>query len=261
MNGLKLYFTKNQFLKSYMNLGSSYISLNRNNSYYLLGLYYNLSLINLNLFLFKLKKNVKFIINTFLKNNFLSFMVVSTLNNKFLANSYARKYKRIRTSFYFGTWWNGLLKNFKKYTKYNNKKKRFYYLYKNLLPFSVLYIANQKHYKKDINSVNFHNEVNNASIFSIMFVSTTLNSYQAPNVLFQNTRNLINNFFLNNLFFSILKKSLFSLKKKFCFFIFKNFKIFKLKKKTFLNLFFEYYFCNFYKKKFFKKIKWEGDLK
>lgn len=248
-------FTKKQLLNYYMNINANYMSVNRNNSYYLLGIYYNSSIINLNLALFKIKKNLSLMFSTCIKSH-LNVLVVNTLNDKYLSKSFIKLYKKNFLSYFISSWWNGLLKNFKKFIKYKNKRTSQFSFYKKRFPVFVFYINFKKFHIVDHASEAFNSEINRASILNLMFVDSSINMDKSPSVVLQNVRNSINNLFLNKIVLSSVKKTFYIKKKKFLFFSYKKFSVFKIHKK-FRNLFFEYYFCSFNKRNYFKKIKWD----
>lgn len=99
---LNLLFTKKQLLNYHMNINSVYTSVNRNNSYYLLGLYYNSSIVNLNLAIFKIKKSLSLMFTTCVKSH-LNILIVNTLTNKFLSKSFVKIYKKNFLSYFIGS--------------------------------------------------------------------------------------------------------------------------------------------------------------
>ena len=252
---LNLLFTKKQLLNYYMNINSVYTSVNRNNSYYLLGLYYNSSVVNLNLAIFKIKKSLSLMFTVCVKSH-LNILIVNILANKFLSKSFVKIYKKNFLSYFIGNWWHGLLKNFKKFTRYKNKRTSQYTFYKKRFPVFVFYINFKKFHKLDYSAETFNSEINRASVLNLMFVDSSINMDKAPSVVLQNVRNNINNIFLNKLVLSSIRKAFFVRKKKFLLFSYKKYSVFKIHKK-FRKVFFEYYFCKFNKTNFFKKIKWD----
>lgn len=257
---IKSFISKNIFYKYYMNIGANKISVNRNNSFFILGYYFSSSVINISRILLQLKNKFAFVVNYFIKNKLITIFNVNIISNKFLYKIYRRACRKRRISYFFGTWWNGFLRNFKYFVKHKGRKKHKCKVYRSRFPSFVFYISNQKYFKKDVSSNTFYSEVNTACIPNIVFCNTDSNSYRMPSSVFENTRNIVNNLFLQNLAFSVCKKCAFISKKKYCFFIFKKWKTFSLNKYVRLP-FFEYLFFAKKKLNFLKYAKWSDDLR
>lgn len=239
----KFYFTKNQLIKNYFNLSSSKTLLNFNNSYNLIGIYSNVSVINVTIQLFKIKKNINLILNYCKKNKFCNPLIVNTIDSNIILKLYKRLYKKGNISYFLGNWLNGLLINFKRFIFYKNKRKKQCFFYKENYPNYCLYISQQNYNIKDSYSKNFYKETNKISLLTMYFVNSTTSNLSVPGAIVSNTKTVINNVFASKMFLSIISKSKFIIKKKFIFFVIKKWNLFKLNKYS-KKIVFEYYFKN-----------------
>lgn len=241
--------------KYYINIGSNSSNLNRNNSYYVLGLYKNTSILNLDKTIYKLKKKVAFLFKYCKKYKNFNFLIINSNKNKFLSNIYVKTCKSFNCSYFNGTWWNGLLKNFKKYIFYNSFKK--FKFYKNQYPKFVIYVSRQRFGEYNFNASFLNNELDRISMPNIIFFNDNYSTLKNYSVILSNTRSYLNNYFLFNLSVKIAKKFMFINKKKLFFFILKKFKNLKIKN---TNIFIESLFCVKNKKVFYKEVLWDLDL-
>lgn len=233
-------------------------NLNRNNSFYILGSYRNTSIINLDRTFFKLKKKIAFLFKYSKKYKNFSFLLINSNKNKFLVKKYAKLCKSFNCSYFNGTWWNGLLKNFKKYISYNSKKKlKKFNFYKNQYPKFTIYVNRQKFGEYNYNDSFLNKELDSVSMPNIIFFNDNYSTLKNYSVILSNTRSYLNNFFLFNLSVKIAKKFMFLNKKKLFFLILNKFKNFKIKN---IGIFIESLFCIKNKKFFYKKILWDLDL-
>lgn len=239
----KFYFTKNQLIKNYFNLSSSKTLLDFSNSYNLVGIYCNVSIVNVTIQLFKIKKNISLILNYCKKNSFSNPLIINTIDSNIILKMYKRLYKRSKTSYFLGNWLNGLLINFKRFILYKNKRKKQCFFYKNKYPNYCLYINQQNYNVKDSYSKNFYKETNKVSMLSVYLINSTTNHLKVPAAIVSNTKTFINNIFINKMFLYITWKSKYVIKKKFILFVVKKWNVLKLKK-FFKKIVFEYYFKN-----------------
>ena len=133
-----------------------------------------------------------------------SYKVYKIINS--LDKSYKIFYKTNFISYFLGGWWNGFLRNFKIYIKYDTKRNSQYNVIKRRLPVFLIYISHKRFFRPDFSSITFSREVNSSSVLSALFVDASCNSYRAPDILFQNIRSTINNLFLSNIFVCSIKK-------------------------------------------------------
>lgn len=241
-----------------MNIGSNASNLNRNNSYFLIGLNNNVSILNLNRSLLNLKKKINFVIKYSKYTNNLNFLLINTDVNKILINRLKKICINSKCSYFFGNWWNGLLKSFKKYIKYKNSKKikKFNFFY-HQYPKFTFYINRQKYGQPNLNTVPITKELNNISMKNIMFFNNFFDLDKNPSAVLVNTRTYLNNLFLFHLSMKIVKKCDFISKKKFILSVLINYFLnFKNRK-----LFYEYMFCFKNKKNLLKLTLWNDDLK
>jgi ribosomal protein S2 len=118
VDNLIIQFTKEQLVKSYLHLGYQKKQVNNRFSFYLLGFYNNISIINLNYTILYLRNFIFTLTNTLLWNK--KFLLV----NEF--NVYPQTgYKLKGNYFVFTKWKPGLLSNFKNQQNYMLSKDRF----------------------------------------------------------------------------------------------------------------------------------------
>ena len=96
-------FTKNQLYKYYINIGSNSSNLNRDNSYYIIGLYKNTSILNLNKTFFNLKKKIAFLFKYYKKYKNFNFLIINSNTNKFLIKKYVTVCKNFNCSYFNGS--------------------------------------------------------------------------------------------------------------------------------------------------------------
>lgn len=231
-----------------MNLGDNKFNVNRSNNAYLIGFYFFNAVLNLNKTTINLKKNINFVIKSAKKNKKINFFVINDNNNKILIKNYVTVYSSAYVSFYNGSWWNGLLKSFKKYIKYKTKKTKKFKFFKNQYPFLVFFINKQKYDETSDNTSFISKELNSIPILNVFFCGLNTSCQINPNAIYQNVKTTVNNFFLNRFTLRIIKKSN-QINKKL--FLITAFKKFKLNKNKFI--FFEYKFLTKNKKNFLVK--------
>ena len=244
---------KNQLIKNYFNLSSSKTLLDFSNSYNLIGIYSNVSVVNVTIQLFKIRKSISLILNYCKKNKFCNPLIVNTIDNNVTFKLYKRLYRKNNTSYFLGNWLNGLLINFKRFIMYKNKRKKQCSFYKNNYPNYCLYVSQQNYNVKDTYSKNFYKETNKVSMLTMYMVNSTTNHLKVPGAIISNTKTVINNVFINKMFLSIVSKSKFIVKKRFILFVIKKWNLFKLDRYS-RKIVFEYYFRNKKKKVFWNHI-------
>lgn len=241
-----------------MNLGSNSRNLNRNNSYFILGLYSKVSILNFNKILINLKKKINFVIRYSKNLKNAKFFIINSNKNKILIKRYEFLCSSVFCSYYNGTWWNGLLKSFKKYTKYKSyKKNKKFKFFNNQYPSFSFYIHKYKRGEYSLKTSFINKEINSVSMLNLMFFSDHIDFDSNPSMILCNTSSFVNNLYLFNFSLKIVKNSLAIVKKEFFSILFSKYKILKFFK---IKIFFEQIYCLKNKKNYFASRSWSDDL-
>lgn len=207
---LSLLFTAKQLINHYMHVGVNYRNVNRSNSYFVLGLYRNVSIINLSKILPILKKKF-FFFYKFMLRSFSQILLITGISIDY-SGDLLDKLNFLSIDYFFGRWWNGLIKNFKVFMKArvrpseNMKILRFprYVFY---APFNDML--------NDISAYATSRESESVGVHSLVFFDTHKNINYINSGVMLNTKTLLNNYFLIYLILSICYKVFFLKKKKF----------------------------------------------
>lgn len=217
-----------------MHIGVSYRNVNRSNSYYLLGLYNNISLINLSTTLPLLKKKFFFFFKFMLKKYSNFFVIDGILNDSYKENL-KQKFISKEISYFFGRWWNGFLKNYK--TFIITGWKRDLYLFSEF-PIFIFYIP----FGEEIDNTSIYtanHEFNSLKINFLIFFDSNKSIKFFNSGIIQNIKTILNNFFLIYLIMAVNNKVLLLRKKRWYLEVFKYFTNF-YSKKTFFYFFLDH---------------------
>lgn len=255
---LSLLFTASQLIKYSMHIGVNHRNVNRSNSYYLLGIYRNISIINLSKIMPLLKKKFFFFFK-FMKKSYGSVLLANSLPMKY-SLPIRKSFEIFNISYFFGRWWNGFIKNYKIFSKPRNTLENNINIPK--LPHFGFHVPLNDNYN-DVSGYAFSAEFESVAIHSLAFFDSHKNIGLFKTGVMLSTKTLLNNYFLTYLIFSVLSKINFIKRKDFYLGIINNLKIefhdefeenFNKKYKFFLI---KNFFKNWKKQKYWNNILFE----
>lgn len=193
-----------------MHIGVSYRNVNRSNSFFVLGLYRSVSIINLSRILPMLKRKFFFFFR-FMLRTYSKVLLITGMHIDY-SSCLLDKLSFFSMDYFFGRWWNGYIKNFKVFTKArltpedNIKITR--------LPAYIFY-APLNDQLNDVSGYAASREFISAGIHSLVFFDSHKNINLVKAGVMMNTKGLLNNYFLIYLIFAVRIKVLLTKKKNF----------------------------------------------